>query len=516
MTPRRRSVRGTVGSAGADGRDRAQSSPIAVVLLLGMVIAGAGVVVGVGSIAIEETTEQTELARVEHALTMFDARTAMVGLGETTAQAVPLGGRAGGRYVADPDAGWLRITHLNYSGTDDAVVYNQSLGSLRYTNGESEVAYQGGGVWRRTDGGTVMVSPPEFHYRDATLTLPVIRVVDGDAAGGPTTTAFVDRADPTRRIYPVIHPDGDEERYPNGERYLNPVRNGTVRVTVKSRYYEGWASYFDVRTTGLVTVDHDSGTATVELKTVGQVGDFVLPPKGESVTIRGKERGHSVNDFAVTVAESGGTFNNMHFSFYAIEGARQYEVLVRVNAGSGGCDVKEGETLSMWVLYDDANDETGQHVWSNTSIPADEGPVRLECHDKDTRLVVDYMSDVPMTMVGPDGPAVPDRTGLAWDGTNAAAVSFNHSGYDEENETLTVDAADGFADTQTLGELNRHYLAMMGPSFELTVYHGGGNRGGAQIDGGSSTGRLFYETTDGSEYITFLHVTENNVSVTFR
>ncbi|RDI70820.1 DUF7289 family protein [Halopelagius longus] len=483
--------------------DRALSSTVAVVLLVGMTVTAAGLTVALGSTAIDGTTQTTELSRAEHAMTLFDARTAMVGLGETGGQSVTLGRASGGTYEATPNTGRIVVRHRNYTGTYDEELYNRSLGEVTYSNGDTVVAYQGGGVWRHTDNGTVMVSPPEFHYRDATLTLPVIRVTSGDASGGPSS-AFVKRESETLRVYP-----NQSATYEEGSlRYHNPVRNGTVSVEVQSVYYRGWADYFRERTTGNVTVDHSTRTATVVLETVGQVGDFALPSKGDGVEVRGKAAGHSVDQFAVDIAQSGGSFNNMKFSFYAEQEGRKYEVLLRVDKDRGNCNIKSSDTLTMWVLYDDPDDGKPKHAWVNDSIPADSGPIRLECDGKDTRIVVDYLTDDTTLRMG--DPSLPSKTGLAWDDPSASSASFNHSGYDGENKTHTT------GNSETVGNLSRHYLTEMGSDFKLKVYHGGGSSGTAHVDGSGSSGALYYDTSTGSRYITYLHVTENNVSVRFR
>jgi hypothetical protein len=96
-----------------------------------------------------------------------------------------------------------------------------------------------------------MVSPPEFHYRKRTLTLPVINVT------GP------DRLDDTATVRRL----GTASAYPDAsEGFTNPVPEGReVVVAVTSRYYRGWGSYFERRTDGDVTYDHDNRTATVSL-----------------------------------------------------------------------------------------------------------------------------------------------------------------------------------------------------------------------------------------------------------
>ena len=87
-----------------------------------------------------------------------------------------------------------------------------ALGSVVSESGDSEIAYQSGGVWRRSGDDSRMVSPPEFHYRGRTLTLPVI-AVNGDGAGETLTV----RGGGTTTKAPCS--DGE-----------NPLANGRVLV----------------------------------------------------------------------------------------------------------------------------------------------------------------------------------------------------------------------------------------------------------------------------------------------
>ena len=505
--------------------DRAVSSNLGLVLLLALTIVGAGVVVGIGGTAFDDIRHQTSVDRAEHAITLLDARTAVVGLGEGSTQTVRLGRTTSGDYAAESDTGWLKITHTNYTAGETETVYNESLGSVSYRTGGTTVAYQGGGVWRHQAGGTSMVSPPEFHYRGTTLTLPVLRVRSDDAATGETT-ATVRRDGPLTRVYPtevatdtdgVGAPYDTENADGSIRQYDNPVRNGTVSVTVHSEYYEGWADYFRSRTTGNVSVDDGNRTATVVLETTGQVGDFPLPEKNDGVAVRGMGSGHSVTDFETSIKKDSGTFNNIWASFYVEEGDRAYEAVVEVPNGIGNsyCDGDEPtstETLTMDIYYHDSGTAEGVHRWSNDSIPSDSGAVQLACDDGDTVIEVDFTSEEQTFTYGESN--IDDETAFDWDERNESATesadptTFAH-GADDDNEPTEYDSGD----TQELRILTRHYFALFGTDFDLRVSHGPGDRGTTQIDTSASGGSLQYESASGSTYITYLHVTENNVTV---
>ena len=498
---------------------RAQSSNIGLVLLLALTITSAGVVVAIGSSALADVQQEATADRAAHAMTLLDARTAVVGLGEGSVQTVQLGRSGGGQYSSESESGWLRIRHRNYTDNETETVYNASLGSVTYQTAETEIAYQGGGVWRYRDGGTTMVSPPEFHYRDQTLTLPVIRVRSSDTVTG-NARATVRRSASTTRIFPnetAATDDGvgapyDEDVDGATQQYHNPVRSGTVAVTVHSRFYEGWAEYFRTRTTGNVSTDDSNRTATVVLETAGAVGVFPYPEKDGSVAIRGIADGHAVTNFQTSIKKDHGTFNNLYASFYIEDGDKAYEVAIEVPNGIGNNYCNGGastEQLVMDVYYDDASTSEDVHRWSNDSIPSDSGPVQLACEGGDTVIDVDFTSSAQNFTYGSSN--VGHDTAIDWDarddGGSVDPVSFNHTGDDGENTTYY----DG--DEQTLRILTRHYFATFDGEFKLRVDHGPGNRGTTQIDQSASGGVLRYDTTDASSYITYLHVTQNNVTI---
>mgnify|MGYP000451125593 CR=1 FL=1 len=113
---------------------RAQASNLGLVLLLALTITGAGVVVAFGSSALTDVQDRTSIDRAEHAMTLLDARAAVVGLGEGSVQTVRLGDSSGGDYAVESESGWLRIRHVNYTeGEPPEEIYNASLGSVTLT-----------------------------------------------------------------------------------------------------------------------------------------------------------------------------------------------------------------------------------------------------------------------------------------------------------------------------------------------------------------------------------------------
>lgn len=482
---------------------RAQSATIGVVLVLAITLLGTGLVVGYGSQALNDTERVTTLSKAEHSMTQFDSQAAIVALGQSAIQRVDLGDSRGGTYAADDDAGWIRVVHRNATGDGtDTVLYNATLGSVAYENGDTTIGYQGGGVWRRDGNGSTMLSQPEFNYRSGTLTLPVIRIMTEDSAAGDAT-AFLRRANESRQVYP-----NRSKFYSDGRNYTNPVTQGSVAVTVRSEFYQGWATFFRTRTTGNVTVDDGNETATIELRTVGAVGDFSLTNAldDDGLDARGQEAGHSLESFSVDVEaeDQGNGFNNHYFSFYAESDNHRFEYLVHVPNGVNCNNGIAGESLVVKVFY--RNTETGeQHEWSNSSVPADSGPIRLYCHSDGSTLSVDLTSSVQMTY----GDTSSSGTYYDWSGSPVNDAWFNHTNQDGEDTKFEP------TNQTTSNHLSRHYVALLGDDFTLQARSGtggAGEGGGAQMDYGSSGGTLEYET-GGNTYITYLHISENELEV---
>lgn len=234
---------------------RGQSEVVGVILLLGIVVVGATATVAFGSDVLDSTRGVVTTSGAEHAMTQLDSKASLVAHGDSDGQGASLSGARDAERRVDADAGWMNVTIYDKDDNVETVLMNVTLGAVVYEDGNTDIAYQGGGVWRRTDDGSSMVSPPEFHYRGTTVTLPLV-VVDGDQRLGERVR--VSRGGSARDVYP------NASASPS---LLNPLTSGTVVVTVGSDYYEAWGRFFSKRTGGQVTVDHGNGTASIELVT---------------------------------------------------------------------------------------------------------------------------------------------------------------------------------------------------------------------------------------------------------
>lgn len=225
---------------------------LGVVLLVGIVVLGMVLLVSTGGPAISDARDTARTSAAEHALGQFDAVASGVALGseDDATGSIDFGTTGHNSGVRTTDDSWIRVDIVNATtGQTDAVVVNQTLGGVVYRNGDTTVAAEGGGVWRSDATGSTMVSRPEFHFNNNTLTLPIIAI---DGAQSLGRTVDIQRAGAPTRAYP------DPSR-----NLSNRVPEGKVAVTVHSEYYEAWGRFFERSTNGIVRYDHDAQTATV-------------------------------------------------------------------------------------------------------------------------------------------------------------------------------------------------------------------------------------------------------------
>lgn len=515
---------------------RGQAAPIGVVLVLALsLIAATGVVV-LGSTALTDTQQRSELGQAEHSMTQFDSQISQVALGDSDVQTVRFG-QSKGTYSVKPSTGHIRIVHANFnesnddgdidpstgSPNDDAVLYETDLGAVAYENRDRTIVYQGGGVWRKGRGSNAtMVSPPEFHYRGSTLTLPIVHVVGTSSAGSGGPRATIRQVSDPISVYP------DESRsYPDDDvgKFLNPAENGSVYADIQSEYYRGWASYFRSRTEGNVTVFDNNNTARVELVSTGKTGPFQMPGEGSSIEVRGVE-GHSMTDFSIEIVDDqddNADLSNLQWSMWVEDGDKQFELHLRQENGGNCGDPIQIKTVVYYSPSDgDSDRDDPYHGWKNTNA------YQSVCEDVDgdgddeAVLRADFVDDednnnnVTVTSGGSDeeDPTLTyselsssdvtkfDSPGdnLLLDSTTSPQATFSgHTSW----EPRTYDEGD----SEPIDRVINHYFSELGPGFDLTVEDKNSNT----VEESLSSGYIDYVGSE--KFVTYMHITENQVEV---
>ena len=470
---------------------RGQSETLGFALILSFTLISVGAIAVFGGTSLQATQQNIGAQNAETAMSQFDARASMVALGDSDTQTVAMGAGQQGTYRVDPDAGWIRVVHENETAAEQEV-YNGTLGALLYEGETTEIGYQGGGVFRH-DAGSVMLSPPEFHYRGSTLTLPVIQIGgEGSVAGNPR--ARVSSTGPATGVFPTDEP-GDELS-------TNPVESGIVTVTVQSQYYEAWGRYFETRTEGTVRTNETDQTASVELVAPATRGNFEMPLDGNTMTLQGIQD-HQLEEFTLTLIDDQGDnadFNNLDWSIYAESGGQEFEI--RVVSGDGPGD---GQSSHTTIYY--SPDGSQYQTWTTEAFvfeaeneETDEDFNGDDDYD-DSRLVLNFTST--------DNATYEERNVKSFSNAGLGAKDFTENATFEGHENVVEPQYYSAEDNESIEFVVNHYLALMGPTIDLEVADSNQNTVSEDI----SMGYLQYNETEGY-YLTYMHISENPVNVT--
>lgn len=470
------------GSPGARG----QSEVLGVVLLLGITIIGTGTVVVMGGQALDSTQSATEVESMGLSMTQFDAQAALVALGGSGSQVVDLSAVRNGRITIQPDAGSMTIIHKNYdgkdAGNDRTILPETNLGAVVYENGVTTIAYQAGGVWQSSGRGSVMLSPPEFHYREETLTLPLVTVdaAGSQSASGPVT-ASIEESGPIQKVYPNTT---------DNPAFTNPVTNGHIVLKIQSTYYRAWANYFNQQTAANVQTYAENQTTVVSLYTLAATGTMEMPRSGQSVKIRGvKDTTDALDSFNMTVAPTGGNnanFAQLQWGMHAETGTSQFEVFVQTDQGKL-CKANNPSDVTATIYYNDKSTDAYE-MWTKQFNANSTGGFTVECTDGTPALHMNFTSNTEFTYQAGGETEYFSPSGGLQESTTIERTTYT------AGETADVDAV-----------LSRYFYELR-PDFELTV-----SDQNDAVDPSASTLDLQYAHTN--QYVTYLHVTENGITI---
>ena len=236
---------------------RAQSTVVAVVLLIGLTVTGATAVLVVGSDALSDTQRSANVDSAENALSQIDAKASRVAAGSNNTETLTVADSGDGETRVEPNAGFVNVTMENETtGEVQQVLLNESLGRVVYEVDGEQIAFQGGGVWRKTGDGSRMISRPDVHYRgddqeSPTATIPLTLIEGSNSSGNDLT----------------ISDNGTGLRFPirDDDDRSNPILEGRINMTVQSEYYLAWGDYLEQLTGGVATYDHGENEVSIVL-----------------------------------------------------------------------------------------------------------------------------------------------------------------------------------------------------------------------------------------------------------
>lgn len=235
--------------------DRGQSELIGIVLLFGLVVVTATSVFVIGGIAVNDVTEEVDLERALTEMRQADSRMSRVAFGQQGGQVVVFGEADS---AAEVERGSSLIITINGK---EACQEPITMGSIiKQVDGGGTVAYEGGGVWRESEGGGVtMVSPPDLQYNNGSINFPMVSLANA-------TTGQVNSLEIRKNV------SASQQRNAQLNETFNkpackPRKNMTI--TVQSDYYEGWGQYMEDRIASNVTYDDENRTVSTTIDRIG-------------------------------------------------------------------------------------------------------------------------------------------------------------------------------------------------------------------------------------------------------
>jgi hypothetical protein len=222
------------------------------IIILGIAITGLALLLLLATSSIQNTKDNGQIKEVGQAFTVVDSRLSKARFSTSIFQEAPFKVNDG-TIIVDESAGHITVK----DGND--VLYDEDFGTIKCITDTGEIAYQDGGVWVKfPDGGTTMLSPPDFDYNGVTLTLPILKITGDEVTSYSNNIALVDS---------LAQSDVTVE-FPGDTTGTNPIAPGKlITITVQSDYYKGWESYFKERVSDLtpITTNDNDKTVTVTL-----------------------------------------------------------------------------------------------------------------------------------------------------------------------------------------------------------------------------------------------------------
>jgi competence protein ComGC len=485
--------------------ENAVTAIVGIVAILALTITSISVIFLYGVPTIYKMEDMANAQKVEQAFTVFDSRTSKVALGESPSQTTSFSMMKGNIKVngnnqayndskivivsVDMNSSWYSGTSgfeskknkwgswENYIASTGMNEFNSSMGSIVFTNDERIIGYEGGGVWSKySNGKSVMISPPEFHYNGETLTLPIMRI-EGDAvSSGASDVAVTVSSD---NMPTILYPDPAT----NLNR-TNPLTSDKVIVYIKSEFYTAWADYANSLAYASATTDDENMTAVIELEVIPAMGKDSLKQNFKVGAVNQYNPAPIYNFSLDLEARGNAGLNPSNYQITASSGTRTLTYTLQKKNGPN--------RLVMDIIYEDIAPGGGTETWDG------QGYFLINGTQEDEDSIVDLL----------------DKTFMCEYDEPVASFSWNSSS--SLGTGPDMDFTSG--DQTSLYNLTQHYMKLI--TMEGTVIFnlnhpgmgGHGNGGGSDpVDYDESTLTLYYDGMPGS--ITYLHVSRNDLVV---
>lgn len=282
------------GQLKTSGEQRGQHNLVAIVLLFGMVFAGATIVflsagVLVDGLESEAGTEQirSTMGSIDH-----DMWTASSGGGSYE---LP---QEGYDRATTTDNGTIAVSWYDEGENPDFTDENSSsLGELQLDSDETttKIVHQGGGIWEVSDSEVSLRSTPDIGFNGDSLRVSVMQIQSDGGTPSRIEGNQTAAATEMERLSQIAqNPDGDN-----------------FAIKIESEYADGWKRHFENEKQGVtqwgdITVDKDGDNVTLEIKDIGDTAepDHVIVEEDRGLT----EAPSSGNDIEGNTIKPGDMF----------------------------------------------------------------------------------------------------------------------------------------------------------------------------------------------------------------
>ena len=203
---------------------------------------------------------------------------------------------------------------------------------------------------------------------------------------------------------------------------------------------------------------------------------------------------------------------------YADQGNEKFEVHIGSQGKCNGNPETYNDEFDVSIYYyNDSASGTIEEEWIDMSIDpyVSNNGFDIDCSAE--QLTVDLLTNGTTV----EYTNIEDLPGVSSSG-NKWHFGSELTDHDVSSPTTSFDIHDpgsvdqgnyNVGEDEELGFVVNHYLQLLGPQFDLTVTDGPG--GSSRVDESASSGELSFDTSGGGQFITFLHITENRVTVSF-
>ncbi|WP_129598850.1 DUF7289 family protein [Methanohalophilus profundi] len=459
---------------------KAVSSVIGILLMFALTVVSISAMMVYSVPAIDELKDNSKSQKVEQAFTILDSRMSKVALGESPLQTTSfslMGGEVSVNDESNSDSSSMKIVIQSTKNSTPIDEFNCPLGTFEYTLDERKIAYEGGGVWSkyRDNGGSVMVSPPEFHYNGKTLTIPIMTINGSSSTSGKGEVNIAVTSDNKPFVL-----------YPNtsiSTSRTNPVTSDKIYIYIESEYYDAWANYAESMVYTNVEKDDLNKTAIIELDVVPPMGTTILTNQIKIGAVN-SSKPHPIYDFSLNLEAADN--QGLNPSNYKIEATSGTKTLTYSLSKSGGND-----QLEIEVTYKDTSLGTDYiEYWEGVDV------FQVNGKKNEQECTVDFLNDSFVMKYAPptNNGADPD---LSWDTPGDTT---------ELPDVVIEDGNTSFS----LNDLTQHYLKLITKDGAV-VFNINSPGKSDPVDYDTSSVTLNYDVKAGG--ITYLHVTQNGLEV---